>query len=151
MVAITYFSLAVTCRYIYERFSDKQYFNIISIIIFITTSIIFFIQPILLPREVFLFLQWIILPISALYSLIVLVSKVKNICIKKILEWFGQESLPVYMIHVFVYNALFIAVQKFAMPLDIITGTVTFVLTIALTALIIFTTKRWHLYNLLFK
>lgn len=90
------------------------------------------------------------MPISALFTLIIFVNNLRNTHIVNILNYFGKESLPIYMIHVFIYNILMIFIQKAQMPLDLLSGTISFILTIAITLLIIYLCKKTKIYKYLF-
>lgn len=149
-VAVTYFSLAVCCRYIYEKYNTCRYFNIISVIVFIISTFIFFLAP-NFPKEFMNIVSWIMLPISSLYTFILFVQKVKNKYMGKTLEYLGRESLPIYMIHVFVYNALLMVVQKLQISLDVMSGIIVLALTIMLTILIIYLSYKVRIYKYIFQ
>lgn len=150
VTAATYFSIAVISRYLYERFYNKKYFQSISIITFALSTILFFL---LYPMQCTLFsiVRFAILPISALFTFIFIIGGLQNSFLEKILDYFGKESLPIYMIHVFVYNILLMIIQKLQMPLDISSGIISLLLTTAITVLIIFLCKKINIYRYIFQ
>ncbi len=149
MIATAYFSLAVISRYLYEKLSDKRYFKLISISTFaISTAIFFSYSP--MSNIPFNAIRYAILPISALFTFIIFVNNLRNTYIVNVLEYFGKESLPIYMIHVFIYNFIMILIQKAQIPLDLLSGIISFILTIAITLLIIHLCKKTRIYKYLF-
>lgn len=151
VVAIVYFSLAVTTRWIYENLRNKKHFNTISVIIFIITSIIFFVF--LQNKSVlYNFSRRCLLPISALFTIFTILKYIKaDTNIYKIFSYCGQESLPIYMIHIFVYNILYQLAKKANIDIGVISGIITYILTIGITILIIQLCKRINIYKFIFK
>lgn len=150
VTAIAYFSIAVACRYLYEKLHGKRHFNTVSILMFISSTAIFFtfypMSNILLNIT-----RYAVLPISALFTLIYLVNRLRIQFIENILSYLGKESLPIYMVHVFVYNLLVIAIHKIQIPLDLYSGIASFVLTFIITLLIIYLCKKINIYKYIFR
>lgn len=149
-VAIAYFSLAVASRYIYEKFSTHRYFGAISIGAFIVATIAFFTDAIV---NVYLsnIMQWVVLPVSGMYTIMIFADNLRESKLSRCLEWLGNESLAIYMVHVFIYNVLLIIVMKLGFALDFYSGCVTLLLTIVITLAIIQLSKKTKLYNIIFK
>lgn len=150
ITAVAYFSLAVACRYIYDRFHHGKSFNIISISVFIISTILFFTfysRP-TIPYEI---IRYMVLPISTLFTLIYLVNRLRIHIIENILNYFGKESLPIYLIHVLVYQALFLIIKKYNIALDMYSGIASYILTIIITVLTIQFCKKIGIYKYLFQ
>jgi len=147
-VSIISFSLAVISRYIFERYRNTRYFNLISCSVFIAATIICFI----LPRGItYYFIAKCILTISALYTFIFLVQKLRdNNIITKILNYLGKESLPIYLFHVIIYNAILLVIQKVQFAEIFLTGIISYILTIVITVIAIYLCKKSKIYNIIF-
>lgn len=147
-VSIVYFSIAVLSRYIYEKYHNIRYFELISCIVFILASILNFYE---FNGMIYNIVAWVILPISALYALITIVKCFNDNHIStKCIHFLGNESLPIYLFHVIIYNAILLIVEKLHIVQNYIIGCATYIVTITVTLILIYVCKKIRIYNFIF-
>lgn len=147
-VAIVYFSLAVLSRFIYEKYHNLKYFGCISCTIFILASVFNFTN---LYGITYNIVTWSILPISALYTLATIVKYMKegNI-LTRCFHYLGKESLPIYLFHVIIYNAILLVVEKLEIVQNAPIGVITYIITLAVTIALIYVCKKIRIYKPIF-
>ena len=147
-VSFVYFFMAVVSRYIYEKYHNNRCFGYLSCTVFILSTIYNFTN---LHGTIYEIITWGILPISALYTLISIVKHFKeNILITKCINYLGKESLPIYLFHVIIYNAILLVIQKVQFAENFLTGIISYILTIVITVIAIYLCKKSKIYNIIF-
>ena len=147
-VSLVYFFMAVSSRYVYEKYHGKRFFDTISCTLFILTTIISFTSP---NGYLYNIITWGILPVSALYTFIAIARLFKkDNTFTKCIHWLGKESLPIYLFHVVIYNAILLVIQKVQLAENLLTGIISYVVTIVITIILIFLCKKSKIYNIIF-
>lgn len=147
-VSIVYFFMGVVSRYIYERYHTKGYFGNISSVAFILATICNFTH---LKGTVFEFITWGILPISTLYILTAIVKHFKeNNILTKCINYLGKYSLPIYLFHVIIYNAILLVIKKAHIAETYLIGAVSYIATLTITIMLIYFCKKSKIYKLVF-
>ena len=114
-VSLVYFFMAVSSRYVYEKYNGKRFFDTISCTLFILSTIICFACP---KGYLYNFITWGILPVGALYTLIAIVRLLKkDNMFTKCINWLGKESLPIYLFHIIIYNAILLTENSYSRDL----------------------------------
>ena len=148
-VAITYFSLTVVARLVYANLRNNRFFGVVVALAFVISSICFF--SINVPQYVANMNAHIILPISAFFFIVVIVDRLPNNILTTCLTYIGRISLPLYMIHIFVENALLLIAKRFVDNLSIGIGILILMFTIVLSLLIIKLLDKFNVSNLILK
>ena len=147
-VSIVYFFMAVVSRYIYERYHRNRCLGYISCIVFILSTIFNFTN---FYGIVYNIVTWGLLPISALYTLIIVVKYLKDENIlTQCFQYIGKESLPIYLFHVIIYNAILLVIEMLHITQNAFTGVVTYIVTIITTIVIIYVCKKSKIYKFIF-
>ena len=147
-VTIVYFFMAVLSRYIYERYHNNRYFNYISSAVFILATIYNFTN---LYGTIYEIITWGILPISALYTFTAIVKHLKeNKFLTECINYLGKESLPIYLFHVIIYNAILLVVEKLEIVQNALIGVITYIITLAITIALIYICKKIRIYKHIF-
>ena len=148
-VAITYFSLGLLGRILYEKMlTYSLLFRILIIILFILSTIYYFNAS---QDHLFYFNAYFILPLSSFLSLLTIVQYIKDNKVVDFFLYIGKYSLPIYMIHVFIYNIVLIACKMFINDLTFGVGLLVLFLTLLFSLLIISIVIKIGCYNLVFK
>lgn len=146
--AIIIFSLAVIGRYIFEKYHNTKYFNYISCSVYIATTAICLTFS---SGNIYNFITKFLLPISALYTFILIIQQLKdNNIITKSLNYLGKESLPIYLFHVIIYNVILLVIQKAHIAETYLIGTVSYIATLAITIMLIYLCKKSKIYKVMF-
>lgn len=90
------------------------------------------------------------MPLSIFTSLYYMVRIMHDSLVTKCLIYFGKHSLAIYMVHVFVYNALQSVVQYIGMPFNIYVGLLLYLVTLLVTIVIILLLKTVKVYKVIF-
>ena len=147
-VSFVYFFMAVSCRYVYEKYNGKRFFDTISCTLFILSTIICFACP---KGYLYNFITWGILPVGALYTLIAIVRLLKkDNMFTKCINWLGKESLPIYLFHVIIYNAILLVIQKVHIAETYLIGAVSYLATLAIAIILIYFCKKSKIYKIMF-
>lgn len=148
-VSIRIFGLAVVIRILVELFNYK-YSKWLYLFIAICSSILFFINSDL--SNVWSKLnQYIILPTFMFLSIFGFVRTFSNKKLLFIFKYFGNISLEIYIIHVFVYNIFLQLSIKIGFFLTTWLGIIIYLFTILVTVLIIQMSKGTRLYKFIFR
>ena len=140
--------MGVVSRYIYERYHTKGYFGNISSVAFILATICNFTH---LKGTVFEFITWGILPISTLYTRTAIVKHFKeNNILTKCINYLGKYSLPIYLFHVIIYNAILLVIKKAHIAETYLIGAVSYIATLTITIMLIYFCKKSKIYKLVF-
>lgn len=151
MVALAYFSVGIVVRKIYLYISNKKEYIKFVYLLAVVSSTLFFKYYRTNYMELWYSLNaWVIMPISVFISLLCIIEASKDIKFLYVFEWLGKLTLPIYVFHMFIYNAILLVIDKLHIPINCFVGVMTFFLTIGLCLFLIQLLKRFNLYRVLF-
>lgn len=150
-VAIAYYWIAIVARIICKRLIGKVQMGRFAVGIAILTSVAFFLFYNSF-NAAFLFKlnAWILIPLSVFAALYHLASMMKDSRFTDAVLYLGKHSLAIYMLHMFVYNALEVIVLKLDIPLNVIVGVISYLVTLMFTLIIVQLLEKIRLAKFLF-
>lgn len=150
-VSAAYYFVAVLGRWLCMQLHTKDLYGVLSILITVLTSISFFVfRNSYNGYWLYNLNAWLIMPLSIFTSLYYMVRIMHDSLVTKCLIYFGKHSLAIYMVHVFVYNALQSVVQYIGMPFNIYVGLLLYLVTLLVTIVIILLLKTVKVYKVIF-
>lgn len=151
MVALAYFSVGIIVRKIYLYITQKKEYIKFVHLITVVSTVLFFIYYKSNYMELWFSLNaWVIMPISVFISLLSIIEVTKEFKFMYALEYLGKITLPIYVFHMFIYNAIVMVIGKLHIPINCFIGVIAFFLTIGLCLFLIKLLKRFNLYLILF-
>ena len=150
MVALAYFSVGIVVRKIYFYLTNKnEYIKFVYLLAAISTAL-FFIYYRTNNMELWFSLNaWVIMPVSVFISLLCIIEASKDFKFLYVFECLGKLTLPIYVFHMFIYNAILLLIGKLHIPINCFVGVMTFFLTVGLCILVIILLKKLNLYRVL--
>lgn len=150
IVALAYYSMSMFARLLYTICLKKPIVSIVICGISVISSITFFVFA-STPKHILLAVnEWIIMPISIFIALITIIPLIQRSRIAMLFRCLGEQSLPIYVIHLFVYYVILMIVEKIVININLIVGLVVYLLTILVTVSIIKAIKNFKIYKVIF-
>ena len=150
--ALSYFSIAYIIRFILEKIINNQRIWLIFIFLGILSTLIFFyLDNWNVNQYIERIYSRFFLAISMFLSICILAKKYSSKVIFRLFEYLGTISMEIYIIHIFIYNALLLLLLKINASLNISSGFIVLFITIFVTLFIVRCTKDTKIYKFIFK
>lgn len=150
--ALSYFSIAYIVRFIFEKTINNQRFRRTFICLGILSTLIFFyFDNCDINKYIEQIFSRFFLAISVFLCICVLVKMYSDKVFFRLFEFLGGISMEIYLIHIFIYNALLLLLLKMNVELNFFSGLIVLFVTMFVTLSIVKCTRNTKIYKFIFK